>query len=215
MKHFLFLLSFISFLVSPLTQALEFNRACDPSTDSITIGGVGDLLIHKYIHNAAQNQPQHYSFLWQNILSHTRGVDVMYANLETPLAAGLARDYSLQADPGVRWDEREYIYSGYPAFNTPPMMARNLVDGGFDIVSTANNHASDRGRLGIDMTIDSLERAGLQFTGTRRQNSNSSYTTIVNKKGNWLLSLAPMVLAALQTQPSNRKFFIAIRKSHY
>lgn len=188
-------------LTSSLTHALEFKRSCEPAEDTLVIGGVGDLLIHKYIHNAAQNQKSHYSFLWKNIKKHVQSMDIMYANLETPLAGGLARDYTLHKDPGVKWDSREYIYSGYPAFNTPPEMAKNLKEGGFDIVSTANNHASDRGRLGIDMTIDSLENAGLAYTGTRRKGSNKSYTTIVNKKG-WRVAFISCTYGL--SGPSNR-----------
>tara|TARA_Y100001935_G_scaffold219475_1_gene192726 strand:- start:3496 stop:4614 length:1119 start_codon:yes stop_codon:yes gene_type:complete len=164
-------------------QAMDLRRACDPAEDTLTIGGVGDLLIHKYIQNAAQKKKGHYSYLWKNVKSHIQGVDIMYANLETPLAAGVARDGTLHPDPGVFWDEREYIYSGYPAFNTPPELAKNLKAGGFDIVSTANNHAADRGLIGIDKTIDSLESAGLQFTGSRRKGDRNSFATIVNKKG--------------------------------
>lgn len=175
----LILLSWFSFPAS----AFEFQRACEPSDDTLLIGGVGDLLIHKYIHMAAQNQKNHYSYLWENVREHVQAVDIMYANLETPLARGVAKDLSLRKDPGVYWDEREYIYSGYPAFNTHPALAKNLKDGGFDIVSTANNHAADRGLIGIDATIDALEEAGLPYTGTRRNGSKNSYVTVVQKKG--------------------------------
>lgn len=180
----IFKILFLLFVgVTQNALAMDFQRACEPSDDTLVIGGVGDLLIHKYIHMAAQNQKDHYSYLWKNIREHIQGVDIMYANLETPLARGVAKDLSLRKDPGVYWDEKEYIYSGYPAFNTHPMLAHNLKAGGFDIVSTANNHAADRGLIGIDATIDALEEAGLPFTGTRRKGSKSSYTTVIQKKG--------------------------------
>jgi len=183
--HQVWLSSFFAFqvFIGGQAQGLDFRRACDPAEQKLTIGGVGDLLIHKYIHNAAQKQSTHYSYLWKNVSKHIRAVDIMYANLETPLAGGVARDYSQQRDPGVYWDSDEYIYSGYPSFNTPPEFAKNLVAGGFDVVSTANNHASDRSVLGINKTIDSLESSGLAFSGTRRSGSQSSYATIVQKKG--------------------------------
>lgn len=181
-KTFTVFLLFVQSYVLP-SWALDFSRACEPSQDTLIIGGVGDLLIHKYIHMAAQNQKDHYSYLWKNVGEHIRAADIMYANLETPLAKGIAKDLSVRPDPGVYWDEREYIYSGYPAFNTHPVMAQNLKAGGFDIVSTANNHAADRGLIGIDATIDALEEAQMPYTGTRRKGSQQSYVTIVNKKG--------------------------------
>ncbi|MCO5113111.1 MAG: CapA family protein [Bdellovibrionaceae bacterium] len=181
MKTLAFIFVVLGFSTSAL--AFEFKDACAKSDDTLIIGGVGDLLIHKYIHMAAQKQRSHYSYLWQNIGEHVRGMDIMYANLETPLARGVARDLTQRKDPGVYWDEKEYIYSGYPAFNTHPVLAQNLKAGGFDVVSTANNHAADRGLIGIDATIDALEEAGLPYTGTRRKGSRDSYITIVNKKG--------------------------------
>ena len=166
--------------VSP-SWALRFDRACEPAQETLTLGAVGDLLIHKYIQNAASGQRGKYSYLWSKVAYRIDSVDLMYANLETPLAHGVATDGSIHDGTRVFWDE--YIYSGFPNFNVHPVMAKNLKDGGFDIVSTANNHSMDRGKIGADRTVDALEDAGLAFVGTRRRNENRSWSKVLQTKG--------------------------------
>jgi poly-gamma-glutamate synthesis protein (capsule biosynthesis protein) len=67
-------------------------------------------------------------------------------------------------DPGPVFDD--VVYTGYPRFNYHPRLARDLLDSGFDYVSTANNHALDRGPAGADHTGGVLRATGLPFSGT-------------------------------------------------
>jgi poly-gamma-glutamate capsule biosynthesis protein CapA/YwtB (metallophosphatase superfamily) len=57
-------------------------------------------------------------------------------------------------------------YKGYPAFSSPDALAAACRDAGFDILVTANNHAADRGSLGIVRTIRVLDSLGIHHTGT-------------------------------------------------
>ena len=57
-------------------------------------------------------------------------------------------------------------YSGYPLFSSPDAFAVALKDAGFDIFFQANNHAVDRGRKGLERTIDILDSLGIRHTGT-------------------------------------------------
>ncbi|MBP5289001.1 MAG: CapA family protein [Clostridia bacterium] len=77
--------------------------------------------------------------------------DLVLANLETPVA-GEALGYS------------ESIYS----FNAPDALVKALQAIGVDAVSTANNHAMDRGGAGFYATLDTLDRLGMPHTGTFR-----------------------------------------------
>ena len=52
-------------------------------------------------------------------------------------------------------------------FNYHPSLIEDLRGSGFDVVSTANNHAADRGALGMDRTVEALRAGGIAFTGTR------------------------------------------------
>ena len=57
-------------------------------------------------------------------------------------------------------------YKGYPAFSSPDALALACRDAGFDILTTANNHAADRGPKGIARTIRVLDSLNIRHTGT-------------------------------------------------
>ncbi|MFM9369875.1 CapA family protein [Streptomyces sp. Da 82-17] len=59
-------------------------------------------------------------------------------------------------------------YSGYPAFKSPPQVARALADTGYDGCSTASNHTLDDGADGIERTLDAMDEAGLKHAGSAR-----------------------------------------------
>ncbi|WP_203905599.1 CapA family protein [Virgisporangium aliadipatigenens] len=55
------------------------------------------------------------------------------------------------------------------AFRTPPATVQNLVDGGFQLVNLANNHANDFGDAGLKNTRTALEGVGIKHTGAPGQ----------------------------------------------
>ena len=59
-------------------------------------------------------------------------------------------------------------YTGYPIFSSPDELLATLKDSGFDVLVSANNHALDRGKKGLERTIDQLDSAGMPHTGTFR-----------------------------------------------
>lgn len=74
-------------------------------------------------------------------------------------------NYETTSDPN-----REY--SGYPAFNTPANYLKNIKEAGFDVVTTANNHALDTDEEGVQTTIEAIKKAGLDFVGTKAKDSD-------------------------------------------
>lgn len=74
-------------------------------------------------------------------------------------------NYETTSDPN-----REY--SGYPAFNTPASYLKNIKEAGFDVVTTANNHALDTDEEGVQTTIEAIKEAGLDFVGTKAKESD-------------------------------------------
>ncbi len=56
--------------------------------------------------------------------------------------------------------------SPFPALAAPSEFATALTDAGFDACSTASNHATDHGDEGLRATIQVLDEAGVQHTGT-------------------------------------------------
>ncbi|MEW1549932.1 CapA family protein [Streptomyces tsukubensis] len=59
-------------------------------------------------------------------------------------------------------------YQGYPAFTSPPQVARGLAATGYDACSTASNHSLDDGADGIRRTLDAMDTAGLVHHGSAR-----------------------------------------------
>lgn len=76
-------------------------------------------------------------------------------------------------------------YKGYPQFSSPDALAFGLKDIGFDVLVTANNHCVDRGKKGLERTIDMLDSVGIPHTGTFTDEASrlNDYPLIVEKKG--------------------------------
>mgnify|MGYP002402584369 CR=1 FL=1 len=91
--------------------------------------------------------------------------DWVFGNLETPLAGQALK------------------YTGYPRFNAPAELAADLVDAGFNVVSTANNHTMDRGYPGVVNTLENVRKSGLIPVGTAADAKDAQRLTIVERDG--------------------------------
>lgn len=159
-----------------------------PETE-IVLAAVGDVIPHDPVQKFADNAPLGYRSGLSRIEPFFDAADIVYANLETPIAPGLLPGGRSAAKPVSHYDG--YQFSGYPQFNALPRLAFDLKAAGVDIVSTANNHALDRGALGIDLTLDVLERAQLRAVGSRRHLDRSTpWHTITEVRGRRLAWLS-------------------------
>ena len=52
--------------------------------------------------------------------------------------------------------------TGYPTFSSPEETILAIKNQGFDVLATANNHAFDKGFKGIDKTIDTIKKYGME-----------------------------------------------------
>ncbi len=122
-------------------------------TTEVTVAAAGDIMVHSpQFHSAFAPETGTYDFSrhFMEISPYLQQADLTVANLETTLTGPA------------------YAYSGYPRFNSPPELAGNLREAGFDLLFTANNHSLDYGETGVLNTIAHLEEAGLDFVGTAR-----------------------------------------------
>lgn len=162
------------------TGPIQFAGACREGT-SITIAAVGDVLLHSPLQRQAYASSQGHHSLWNQVEPLLARADITYGNLEGPCADGYTTS-GHRADPGKTFDG--VVYSSYPQFNYHPSLIDALVDTGFDVVSTANNHAMDRRSAGEDRTIDNLRSRGLPFTGTRKTTEpDADWFSVVESKG--------------------------------
>ncbi|MEC5192149.1 MULTISPECIES: CapA family protein [unclassified Arthrobacter] len=64
-------------------------------------------------------------------------------------------------------------FSAYPSFNVPPQIIPAAQQVGYQACTTASNHTVDRGTAGLVRTLDALDAAGLQHTGSYRSEADS------------------------------------------
>lgn len=76
-------------------------------------------------------------------------------------------------------------YKGYPMFSSPDEFAFSLKNTGFDLFFQASNHAVDRGRKGLERTIDILDSIHVKHTGVfkSQETRNLYYPLMVIKNG--------------------------------
>ncbi|WP_419887383.1 CapA family protein [Neobacillus niacini] len=135
-------------------------------TEKLTIGAIGDILIHDTVYQDAFNGTQ-YNFnpIFENVKSTLESPDILTANQESMLGG---------SDIGV---------SSYPMFNSPHEVADALVNTGVDIVSMANNHTLDKGERGILSATDYLNSIGLPHVGSFLNEEDRQTLRIINKNG--------------------------------
>lgn len=93
-----------------------------------------------------------YHHCFKYIEPSIRSADVAIANLEVTLGG--------------------YPYQGYPHFSSPDTLVDALVDAGIDVLVTANNHILDRGKKGLNRTMNVLDAKGVPHTGAFRDSAD-------------------------------------------
>jgi hypothetical protein len=168
-------------IVPAAAAPLTFTQACREGTQ-ITIAAVGDVLLHGGLQQQAYATEDGFSTLWSEVQPLLARTDLTYGNLEGPCADGHTTG-GVAKDPGRVFDKK--VYSSYPQFNYHPSLIPALKTAGFDVVSTANNHALDRRGRGADRTIENLVKEGLPFTGTRASDAppETAWFTLTEARG--------------------------------
>ncbi|MGN8844661.1 CapA family protein [Niallia sp. HCP3S3_B10] len=130
----------------------------------ITIAAIGDILIHDRVYNDAREE-DYYNFdkMLANLSSELKKPDLLLANQET-IVAGEAIGLS-----------------GYPTFNSPHEIADTIKKTGVDIVTTANNHALDRGVEAQKLSINYLNQIGLPHVGTYLNKGDQDKIVVLEK----------------------------------
>ena len=112
---------------------------------------VGDVMGHDGQINAAFNKTTN-SYEYEDAFKFVKPIlneyDLRIANLEVTLAGK--------------------PYKGYPQFSSPDELPETLINAGFNIILTSNNHSCDRGSKGVARTLDKLDELGVAHTGTFR-----------------------------------------------
>ncbi|MEH7274220.1 CapA family protein [Neobacillus vireti] len=135
-------------------------------TEKLTIGAIGDILIHDTVYQDAFNGAQYdFNPIFANVKGILESPDILTANQESMLGG---------VGIGV---------SSYPMFNSPHEVADALVNTGVDIVSLANNHTLDKGERGIVSATDYLNSVGLPHVGSSLNEADRQQLRIITKNG--------------------------------
>ncbi len=97
--------------------------------DTLTVRIIGDVMMH-------MPQLRHdYGLFFRNVAEPMREADIAVANME----------FALAGPP----------YTGYPSFSAPDSYAWTVCDTlGLDVMLMANNHILDKGRRGVERTLE-------------------------------------------------------------
>ena len=152
--------------ISPDVPAATDRAVFQPG--AVTVAAVGDVLMHILLQQDAADSPRGYEGQFVHAAPYLRMADIAVANLEGPAARDVAPGGRDAATPETIFDGT--VYSGFPNFNYHPSLVTALGTSGVDLLQTGNNHALDRGALGVDRTLQAIDGAGLASTGTRPRN---------------------------------------------
>lgn len=129
-----------------------------PDIREIQLVAMGDIMFHNPQLKAAYN-PKNGSYRFDEMFSAVSEIvenaDLAIANLETVTAG------------------KEKKYTGYPTFNTPETSLDAIKGMGVDVLATANNHCLDRGKQGVERTLDEIQKRGIESTGTFKENEKT------------------------------------------
>lgn len=141
------------------TQPEETEPPVPTVVSTATLSAQGDLLMHAGVLNSAKDEEGNsdFSYIFRFLKEYLEETDYSVANLETTFGGP------------------NFPYRGNPEFNCPDAFAANLKEAGYDLLLTANNHASDTRTVGIKRTLETARAAGLTTLGTMLTNEEKKY----------------------------------------
>ncbi len=114
----------------------------DTTTRQVTLLFAGDLMQHDGQIKAARTADGYdYTDVFARVKPEVSRYDIAVANFEVTLAGP--------------------PYKGYPCFSAPDEYLRAIIDAGFDVMLTSNNHSCDTRAKGLERTIVMMDSWGL------------------------------------------------------
>lgn len=126
----------------------------------ITVGMVGDILLHNPLYTY-----DNYNQSFKDISEELQKIDFLLANQES-LPAG-----------------KEFGLSGYPRFNSPKHIIRDLKENGVDMINLANNHTMDQNEEGLRKAIAHMKEFGMPYIGAYESQEDQETERIVDING--------------------------------
>ncbi len=146
-----------------VAEKINIPDISDPTFVTLTFGG--DIMLDRGVRNSVvKNFGNDYSALFEK-LSVLKKSDIVFANLEGPAS-----------DQGA---DQKNLYS----FRMDPAVVPALAGAGMTIVSVANNHVGDWGRLAYADSLATLKENEILYTGGGNDAVDAETPTIIEKYG--------------------------------
>lgn len=140
------------------------------STEPVTVAAVGDIMLGSPFPNETRMPPNDGADLLKDVTPILSAADIAFGNMEGPIVDG---GISEKCPPA---STRCF------AFRMPTRYAKNLKAAGFDVMSVANNHASDFGEAGRASTRRTLDELGIKHIGSDRDRFTTAYLDVRGHK---------------------------------
>lgn len=138
--------------------------ATEVAEETVSLALVGDLLPAARVLDLMKMNGYDYPF--RKAKSILEAADITAGNLETPITTR-----------GTPAEDKQYVFRGTP--ETVPA----LKEAGFDFLSLANNHTLDYGWEGLSDTMDYLDDADLQHTGSGNDDREAFTPAYIERNG--------------------------------
>ncbi len=146
-------------------SASDLSRRKIHPLDTITLVGVGDIMLGTNFPDPSYLPPNEGRGMLREVSPYLQNADVTFGNVEGVIL-NEGGDAKKCKDPSIC-----YI------FRSPEYMAQRFVEAGFDVMSTANNHAGDFGDPGRKNTQRVLDSLSIVHAGQQ----NTPYSFFVRK----------------------------------
>jgi hypothetical protein len=138
-----------------ISSSLKKQESVNTHHDTVCIAAVGDIMLGSAYPNPNNLPPDSAKNSFKAALPDLRTADLVFGNLEGTLV-----------DTGVPEGRKKLKpYS----FRMPASYSAVLKDGGFNVLSLANNHISDFGANGRNNTAKVLDSCGIHYAGLQTQ----------------------------------------------
>ena len=144
-------------------QGLWKARPEDDTPQGIDLGIAGDWAPIRAFDPVIETDP---AAVYGNLLPQLTALDLSVVNLEAPLS-----------------DMGEGAVKSGAVFKGNTRHVEGLSAAGFDAVTLANNHIFDFGKGAFDQTLETLNNAGIQYTGAGDNLSRAAAPLILEKEG--------------------------------
>jgi hypothetical protein len=138
--------------------------------EPIAIAAVGDIMLGSTSINASYLPPNDGADILTEVTPILSKADMTFGNLEGPMLEGGSTS---KCSPN---STRCF------AFRVPTRYGRYLKDAGFDVMSLANNHASDFGDFGRSSTRKTLDDLGIKYAGSDKERFSTAFLDVKGRR---------------------------------